>query len=203
MTIAIVDYGVGNLRSVQKAVEHAGHSAVITSDPQTVRDVHRVILPGVGAFGAAVTRLHESGLADVVLDTVKSGKPLLGICVGMQLLMTRSLEMGEWAGLNVVPGDVVRFENGDYKVPQIGWNRVLHQKDSPLFLNVPEDMMFYFVHSYYCCPARQDVVAGITDYSVDYCSVFSMGNVHAAQFHPEKSGRAGLQFLRNFAEMPA
>ncbi len=202
MSIAILDYGVGNLRSVQKALEHVGgKDVVITSEPAVARSAYRVILPGVGAFEAAASRLRQSGLDDVVRETVASGKPLLGICVGMQLLLTRGFEMGEWDGLDIVPGDVVKFDTPGLKIPQIGWNSVVPRGESPLLRGIPPDMMFYFVHSYYCRVTEPSCVAGETEYGITYCSVISNDNVHAAQFHPEKSGRAGLAFLRNFTEL--
>jgi imidazole glycerol-phosphate synthase subunit HisH len=145
--VAIVDYGVGKLRSVQKAIEHSGHSAVATSDAREIRDAERVILPGVGAFGAAVQHLRGSGLDEVVLEVAEQGKPLLGICVGMQLLMDRSYEMGEWEGLGLIPGEVVRFDQENVKVPQIGWNSVVHDPGQPLLKDIPEELRFYFVHS--------------------------------------------------------
>lgn len=203
MDVAIIDYGVGNLRSVQKAIEHEGHTAVIASDPAVIRDAPRVILPGVGAFAGALGPLRETGLDAAVHEAIAAGKPVLGICVGMQLLMERSYENGEWSGLGVFAGDVVRFEVEGLKVPQIGWNAVESVSTSPLLNGIPPDLLFYFVHSYYCRPADEAWVAGWTSYGVRYASVLSRGNVHAAQFHPEKSGRAGLAFLRNFAEMPA
>lgn len=199
--VAIIDYGVGNLRSAQKAIEHGGHNAVITSDPAEVRAAPRVILPGVGAFGAAIRRLRETGLDDVVVEAARAGKPVLGICLGMQLLLSRSEEMGEWEGLGLVPGLVARFPETDLKVPQMGWNTVEPRGDSPLLRDIEDGMMFYFVHSFVCRPADAGVVAGTTEYGDPFCSVIHAGNVHAAQFHPEKSGRAGLQFLKNFAEL--
>lgn len=201
--VAIVDYGVGNVRSAQKAIEHGGHSAVITADPAVLRWAPRLILPGVGAFGPAIQRLRGTGLDEVVISAAKAGKPVLGICLGMQLLLESSDERGEWQGLGIVPGRVVPLPEAAPKIPEIGWNTVERVNASPLLDNIPEGMMFYFVHSYICVPDDPEAVGGVTDYGGPFCSVISMGNVHAAQFHPEKSGRAGLRFLRNFAEMPA
>jgi len=202
MDITIVDYGVGNLRSVQKAIEHEGHTALVASDAAEIREARRVLLPGVGAFGAAIQRLRETGLDEVVVRAARDGKPVLGICLGMQLLLDTGYELGAWPGLGLVPGDVVRFPDDGPKVPQIGWNSV-EQRTSPLLKGMPEGMMFYFVHSYYCRPADASVVGGVTGHGIDFCSVISAGNIHGAQFHPEKSSRAGLLFLKNFAELPA
>jgi glutamine amidotransferase len=200
--VVIVDYGVGNLRSVQKAIEHGGHTALVTSDPNLVADAERVILPGVGAFGAAITKLRASGLDQAVFEVVGAGKLLLGICVGMQLLMSRSFEQGEWEGLGLIPGDVVRFDDADLKVPQIGWNTLDNRVDCDILRDIPQEMMFYFVHSYYCQP-EADATAATTEYGNPFTSVISRGNILAAQFHPEKSGQGGLRFLKNFAEMAA
>lgn len=201
--VAIVDYGVGNVRSAQKAIEHGGHRAVISADPAVLRAAPRLILPGVGAFAPAIQRLRETGLDNVVRDAAQAGRPVLGICLGMQLLLNSSEERGEWEGLGIVPGRVIPLPEAAPKTPEIGWNTVERVNGSPLLKDIPEGMMFYFVHSYICVPDDSAAVGGVTDYGGDFCSVISKGNVHAAQFHPEKSGRAGLKFLRNFAEMPA
>ncbi|HEY3413730.1 MAG TPA: imidazole glycerol phosphate synthase subunit HisH [Armatimonadota bacterium] len=203
MDIAIVDYGVGNLRSAQKAIEHGGHEAVITADAAVLRAAPRIILPGVGAFGAAITQLRESGLDDVVMDAARSGKPVLGICLGMQLLLSKGYELGEWDGLGLVPGDVVKFDAPGLKIPQIGWNTIEPTGTSPLLNGVDDGMMFYFVHSFYCRPADAAAIGGTTEFGGPYCSVIASGNIHGAQFHPEKSGKAGLRFLKNFAELPS
>jgi len=201
--VAILDYGVGNVRSAQKAIEHGGHSAVITADPGVLRAAPRLILPGVGAFGTAIRRLHETGLDEVVKEAARAGKPVLGICLGMQLLLDSSDERGAWNGLGIVPGRVVSLAASAPKIPEIGWNTVEPRDGSPLLRDIPEGMMFYFVHSYICVPNDSAAVGGVTDYGGAFCSVIAAGNVHAAQFHPEKSGRAGLKFLKNFAELPA
>lgn len=201
MDVTIVDYGVGNLRSVQKALEHSGKSVAIASDPAAIRAARRVLLPGVGAFGAAVQRLHETGLDEALRDAARDGTPLLGICLGMQLLLDQSHEKGDRDGLGLVSGEVVRFAENGLKVPQIGWNTVT-PNGSPLLDGIPDGTMYYFAHSFYCRPAEAGVVGGTTDYGGDYCSVIAAGNIHGAQFHPEKSGRAGLEFLKRFAEYP-
>jgi glutamine amidotransferase len=201
--VAILDYGVGNVRSAQKAIEHGGYTAVITAEPAALRNAARLILPGVGAFGTAIQRLRETGLDEVVLDAARSGKPVLGICLGMQLMLGSSEERGEWTGLGLVPGRVVPLPETAPKIPEIGWNTVEGRNDSPLLEDIPEGMMFYFVHSYVCRPDDPAAIGGVTDYGGDFCSVLSAGNIHAAQFHPEKSGRAGLKFLKNFAGLPA
>lgn len=210
--IAIVDYGMGNLRSVEKALHHLGHAAVITSDPDEIARAERVIVPGVGAFGAAMANLSRSepGAAspkEAVLAAIASGRPFLGICLGMQLLHAESEEIGSHAGLGVVPGRVLRFEfNGrakaeDLKVPHMGWNTLRLPRPSPLFEGLADGTRVYFVHSYYCVPTDQAVVAATTDHGGEFCSALTRGNVFATQFHPEKSGDAGLRILDNFARL--
>jgi glutamine amidotransferase len=207
IVIAIIDYGMGNLGSVKKAFSRLGYEAAITGDPAEVRKADRVILPGVGAFGACMANLKATGLDSVVRESVSSGKPFLGICLGMQLLLSVSEELGTWDGLGIVPGKVIRFDfsslpNGDsLKIPQIGWNQIKIKKQIPLFEGVPDGSMMYFVHSYYCVPDDSSVVAAVTDHGIDYCSIIGVDNVFATQFHPEKSGEIGLQILRNFGKL--
>jgi glutamine amidotransferase len=210
-SVAILDYGVGNLRSVQKAFEAGGHTALVTSDPDTIRAASHVVLPGVGAFGAAADTLRASGLEPIALEAAASGRPFLGICVGMQLLLSESEEMGLHRGLNLIPGKVLRFDERNLgvaaqgvKVPQIGWN-ALHfspENRSPLFAGLPDGAEVYFVHSYYCAPEDTRTVAARTDFIAPYCSsVWNGGNLYGMQFHPEKSGAVGLKILDNFARL--
>lgn len=211
--IAIIDYGVGNLRSVQKAFAAGGHAAVVTADPGVIREAQRVVLPGVGAFGAAINTLRESKLEAVTREAAASGRPFLGICVGMQLLFTEGEEMGTHQGLNLIPGRVLRFNETNLgraahgvKVPQIGWNALTiteNGRDSGLFEGLENESMVYFVHSYFCAPEDKTAVAATTDFIAPYCSAVARGNVYGVQFHPEKSGKVGLRLLHNFARLPA
>jgi glutamine amidotransferase len=199
--IVIVDYGMGNLRSVQKAFEAVGAAADITSDPARVRDAGRLVLPGVGAFGDAVARLRETGLGDAVLAHIDRGRPFLGICLGLQLLFTHGTEDGDHPGLGVFAGDVVRFPTvPGLKVPHMGWNPLrLTRPDCPLFAGLPPDPAVYFVHSYYAAPTRPASVAAEADYPTPFCAAVWRDNVLATQFHPEKSQDVGLKMLSNFA----
>jgi imidazole glycerol-phosphate synthase subunit HisH len=202
--IAVVDYGMGNLRSVEKALELLGQDACVTASPQVIQSADRVILPGVGAFGAAMDNLRSSGLEDSVINSIGSGKPFLGICLGMQLLLEESDEQGSHTGLGVIAGRVERFAethgSPTLKIPHMGWNSIQIKKLCPLFDGVDDDSMVYFVHSYYAVP-QDDVVAATTNHGIDYCSVLWKDNVFATQFHPEKSGTIGLKMLANFAEV--
>ncbi|HEX6648528.1 MAG TPA: imidazole glycerol phosphate synthase subunit HisH [Pyrinomonadaceae bacterium] len=196
--VAIIDYGVGNLRSVEKAFAAMGCDAVVSSDERELRDAARLVLPGVGAFGACMKALSERGFDRLVHERVSEGTPLLGVCVGMQLLFDESDEFGSTAGLGLLRGRVRRFEN-DLVVPHVGWNRI-HQKQShPLFEGVADGAFCYFVHSFYCEPEDETVVAGETEYGGRYASVVSHGNIFGVQFHPEKSQDVGLRMLKNFA----
>ena len=200
--IALIDYGVGNLRSVEKAFEYLGHAIRVTSDPAQIAEAERVILPGVGAFGAAAKTLREQGLEEVALEAARSGKPFLGICVGMQLLFDASEERGTHAGLGLIPGRVKRFPTAPgIKIPQIGWNALHFAKATPLMAGLDEGAMVYFVHSYYCAPENPEVSAASTEFTLPYCSALAQGNLFGVQFHPEKSGKVGLKILDNFARL--
>jgi len=200
--ILIVDYGMANLRSVQKAFERVGYAAEISSDPSRVGTADKLVLPGVGAFRDAIARLRESHLAEPIVDRIKSGRPFLGICLGLQLLFTKSYEDGEYAGLNLFPGDVVRFPDvAGLKVPHMGWNQLRIRRPAPLLKEVPDGSAVYFVHSYYATPKNASIVATETDYPEPFASAIWHENVFATQFHPEKSQRVGLTMLRNFAAL--
>lgn len=206
--IAIMDYGVGNLRSVQKAFEASGHAVCVTSDAGAIRAASHVVLPGVGAFGAAANTLRAVGLEEVALEAAHSGKPFLGICVGMQLLFTDSEEMGTHRGLNLIPGRVLKFGETNMgaaargvKVPQIGWNSLTPTQETPLFAGLSDGATVYFVHSYYCAPDNSAATAATTDYIQPYASAVAVGNIFGVQFHPEKSSAVGLRILDNFARL--
>ncbi|KRE48157.1 imidazole glycerol phosphate synthase subunit HisH [Paenibacillus sp. Soil522] len=195
--IAIIDYGMGNLHSVSKAVERLGYEAVITADPQTIAGADGAILPGVGAFGDAMQNLRETKLDEVAKAYAASGKPMLGICLGMQLLFSQSEEYGTNEGLNLLPGKVVRFA-GDYKIPHMGWNKLSFlQEQSPLFNGLTEGHV-YFVHSFHAKPELASDLLATTDYYQQVTAIVGRGNVYGMQFHPEKSGELGMQLLGNF-----
>lgn len=196
--VAIIDYGVGNLRSVEKAFAATGCEAVVSGDEGVLRKAERLVLPGVGAFGACMKALTERGFDRVVREKVDDGTPLLGVCVGMQLLFEESDEFGSTAGLGLLRGRVRRF-NDDLVVPHVGWNRIFQIRENPLFTDVANGSFFYFVHSYYCDPDDKSVAAGETEYGVRYASVVAHKNICGVQFHPEKSQDMGLRLLRNFA----
>jgi len=201
-SIVVVDYGMGNLRSVQKGLEKAGCQAVVSSDPARIESAAGIVLPGVGAFRDCMANLTRARLVDPVLESIEKGKPFLGICLGMQLLLGVSEEFGTHEGLGIVPGRVVRFPaDRDLKVPHMGWNRVHFSGASPLFEGIPDGSYFYFVHSYYADPDSSEAVSGWTDYGVRFCSSISMDNIFACQFHPEKSQRWGLKILENFGNI--
>jgi len=205
--IAIIDYGMGNLRSVQKGFEKIGSEAIITDDPQVVLRAERVVLPGVGAFRDCMHNLEQGGFVEPILKVIAEGRPFLGICVGMQLLFTDSVEFGLYSGLNVIPGHVLRFPDqmmvaGEkLKVPQMGWNQLCFKRRPPVFDGVDNGSNVYFVHSYYVKPDDSGVIATTTNYGIEFCSSVWMDNVVATQFHPEKSQAIGLQILKNFAEL--
>ena len=197
MTLAIIDYGVGNLRSVEKAFAAMGCEAIVSSDESVLRKAERLVLPGVGAFRACMAALKERGFDRLVQERASEGTPLLGVCVGMQLLFDESEEFGSTRGLGLLRGSVRRFR-GDLVVPHIGWNRIHQTRSHGLFEGIEEGSFCYFVHSFYCAPLDARVVVGETEYGVRYASVVAAGNVCGVQFHPEKSQDVGLRMLRNF-----
>lgn len=205
--IAIIDYGMGNLRSVQKAFEKVGFEALVTSDPKVVLEADRVVLPGVGAFRDCIRNLEEGGFIEPILQVIREGRPFLGICLGLQLLFTESEEFGLHRGLDVIPGRVLRFPDGmkegseELKVPHMGWNQLSIKRRPPALAGIPDGSNFYFVHSYYVKPDDPSVVATTTDYGGDFCSAIWKDNIFATQFHPEKSQEKGLAILKNFGEM--
>jgi len=197
--IAIIDYGAGNLRSVDKAFEAVGAKALLTSDPTVIRDSERLVLPGVGAFGECASRLRKSGLDQLVLEAALQNKPVLGLCVGLQLMFDEGHEFGIHKGLGLMRGRVVRFpENGPH-VPQIGWNQIGDVSPHPLLQGLGDGTYFYFVHSYYIEAEDQGDVIARTEYGIRYPSICAHGSVAGVQFHPEKSQDAGLRLLANFA----
>jgi glutamine amidotransferase len=201
--IAIIDYGMGNLRSVQKGFEHVGHTATVTSDPEVVAAADKVVLPGVGAFEDAIAELYRRRLVEPVLQAIESEKPFLGICLGLQLLFETSYENGLHKGLGVLPGEVVRFAlPPDYSVPHMGWNQLDIRREAPILKGLSSGTYVYFVHSYYVAPRDADVVATTTQYGEPFCSMVWRRNLFATQFHPEKSQADGLRILQNFAELP-
>lgn len=202
-SIAIIDYGMGNLRSVQKALEKVGSTATITSDADRIASADKVILPGVGAFRDAIQALRDHRLIDVIHQSVDSGRPFLGICLGMQLLLERSFEDGEYEGLGIIPGSVRRFEiDPSLKIPHMGWNQLSITDDAnPLFAGADPSAWYYFVHSYYVDPADESWTAATSDYGGHFTASIRRENVFATQFHPEKSQSAGLLLLKNFVNL--
>jgi imidazole glycerol-phosphate synthase subunit HisH len=200
--IAIVDYGMGNLRSVQKAFEKLGCPAEITNHAQRIQQAEKIVVPGVGAFRDAMDELRRRDLIAPIVEAIDQGKPFLGICLGLQLLMTVSEEDGEHAGLDIIPGRVVRFRPpAGLKVPHMGWNQLHARRPVPLLAGAPDVANVYFVHSYYVAPDDPDVIAAETDYPTPFTSMIWRDNVYACQFHPEKSQSFGLRILQNFIEL--
>lgn len=197
--IAIIDYGMGNLRSVQKALESLSHEALITDDPARLREATHVILPGVGAFGDAMERLRATGLDRAVRELADAGKPLLGICLGMQLLFESSTEGGYHEGLGLIPSAIVRFPaDMGLKVPHMGWNSLTPRAGCPLYAGVEKKPYVYFVHSYYAAEISDAWTAATCEYGVTFTAAVQRGNVFGTQYHPEKSSAAGLAMLKNF-----
>jgi glutamine amidotransferase len=200
--VAIIDYGVGNLRSVEKAFAATGQEAIVTRDQRELRSAERLVLPGVGAFANCMRALADHGLVELVRDRVAAGVPLLGVCVGMQMLFEESDEFGRSRGLGILKGHVRRFGD-DLVVPTVGWNRIRQRRSHPLFAGIADNSFCYFVHSYFCDPTSVDAVVGETDYGRTYASVVAEKNVCGVQFHPEKSQSVGLRMLANFATSDA
>ena len=198
--VAVVDYGAGNLRSVIRALEHVGATAEITCKPAELDRARAVVLPGVAAAADTMKGLRERGLVDSLLRNIQSGKPFLGLCMGLQALLTYSEEGGHQECLDVIPG-VVRKLPAGLKVPQMGWNQVACQTEHPLLDGIPDRSSFYFVHSFYAEPLDQKVVVATTEYGLSFASILARDNVFATQFHPEKSGARGLQLYRNFVRL--
>ena len=202
MKVVVVDYGAGNLHSVSRAVVNAGTRPLVTSNPAYLEDAEALIVPGVGAAADTMANLRRSGFVEPIREYIASGRPLLGVCMGQQALFDVSEEGGEHECLGILPGRVVRFSNG-LKVPHMGWNQVRIVEPHPIFDGIEDGSYFYFVHSYYPRPENADVVVGETDYGVTFASVIARDNVVATQFHPEKSGEAGLRMYANFLRIAA
>ncbi|MBR3768642.1 MAG: imidazole glycerol phosphate synthase subunit HisH [Clostridia bacterium] len=200
--IAIVDYGVGNLFSLRSSFKAIGADAVFTSDEKVINQADRIILPGVGAFEDAANKLKNTGLGEVVVNEVKNGKPLLGICLGMQLLFEKSYEFGCHEGLGLIPGNIVSFKgkiSTELKIPEIGWNELTLNKESVLYKGFSGGEFVYFVHSYFA-ECENKYVSAFSEYGIDFPASVETGNVFGCQFHPEKSGKVGLEILKNFCE---
>ena len=205
--IAIIDYGMGNLRSVQKGFEKVGFEAIVTADPRVVLEAEKIVLPGVGAFRDCMRNLEEAGFVEPILRVIREGRPFLGICLGLQLLFTESEEFGRHKGLGIIPGRVLRFPEGmregeeELKVPHMGWNQLSFKQRPAAFAGLQEGTNGYFVHSYYVKPEDDGVIATTTTYGIEFCSSIWKDNILATQFHPEKSQEKGLTILRQFAGM--
>lgn len=205
-SITVIDYGMGNLRSVAKALELVGATVRVSGEAAAITTADAVVFPGVGSFGPAIANLEKNGLVDVIGSVVKKGKPFLGMCLGFQMLFSRSEEEGDHRGLGIIAGDVLKFDfkgNKTLKVPHMGWNTV-RISDTPaakaMFSGIADNSYFYFVHSYYGKPADNSAVAGVTEYGIPFCAAVATGSTWACQFHPEKSGAIGLQLLKNYVE---
>jgi glutamine amidotransferase len=200
--IVVVDYGMGNLRSVQKGFERVGFNAVVSRDPRDIRNAERLVLPGVGAFPECMKNLSGYDLIDPIMEFLQSGRPFLGICLGLQLLFDESEEFGAHEGLKVIPGKVVGFErNMGLKIPHMGWNQVKFSKEVPIFRGIEDNTFFYFVHSFYVVPSISSYIAAQTDYGITFTCAINRDNIYAVQFHPEKSQENGLKILKNFASL--
>lgn len=201
--IVMIDYGAGNIRSVQKAFEHIGANITLTAEPEPILRAKKLVLPGVGAFGSGINALRRRQLDEAIIDAANSGVPLLGICLGMQFLFDQSDEMGTHRGLGLIPGQVTRFDLAEknLKVPHMGWNQIEFQRSHPLLNGVPYGSHAYFVHSYYCVASAESDVLAQTQFGHSFASCVARDNIFGIQFHPEKSQRVGLQILNNFATL--
>jgi glutamine amidotransferase len=199
--ITVIDYGSGNLRSVEKGFLKAGFNVKVTNRPEDVQKAEAIVLPGVGAFKDCMQELTNLGMTDVLVEAIKKGTPYLGICLGLQILFSESVEFGSCKGLDIFKGKVVKFKSDKLKIPQMGWNQLNIKNSSPLFNEIPDKSYFYFVHSYYVVPDDEGIISTTTDYGVEFTSSVCKDNVYAVQFHPEKSQALGLQMLRNFGEI--
>ena len=200
--IAIIDYDAGNIKSVEKALKTLGQDVVVTRDPEMILNADKVILPGVGAFGDAMGKLHDYGLVDVIYQVVEKKTPFLGICLGLQLMFESSEETPGVEGLGILKGKIVKIpENGELKIPHMGWNSLHFQNEGRLFANLPQDSYVYFVHSYYLQAEEPEIVKATTEYSTCIHASVEKDNVFACQFHPEKSSDVGLTILKNFCEL--
>lgn len=203
--IAIVDYGMGNLRSVEKGFLKAGFTVTVTNRPEVIEKADGIVLPGVGAFRDCMRELTNLKLTDTLIDAIKRGKPYLGICLGLQVLFSESEEFGRCRGLDIFRGKVVKFQFGvrslEFKVPHMGWNEIKIKRDNPLLEGVPDKSYLYFVHSFYVVPEDDSIVSTVTDYGIEFTSMIWKDNVFATQFHPEKSQGIGLSILKSFGKV--
>ena len=200
--IAIIDYQMGNLRSVQKGFERVGHQAVVTSDPAEVAAADKIVLPGVGAFCDAIAEVKKRDLVAPIRDSIAAGTPFLGICLGLQMLFDVGYEDGAYEGMGILPGEVVRFDlPKQFKVPHMGWNELQFRRRPPILEGIENGQHFYFVHSYYVVPKNESDIVATADYHQPFCAAVWRDNIFATQFHPEKSQASGLRLLKNFAEM--
>ena len=202
--ICIIDYQMGNLRSVQKAFETVGHEAIISNKLTDIAQADKLVLPGVGAFRDAIREVRNRDLVTPIKDAIESARPFLGICLGLQMLFDVSYEYGEYEGLGILPGTVVKFEiPPELKVPHMGWNRIHIRQSAPLLDGIEDESHFYFVHSYYVCPTDGSFVAAEASYPDPFCAMVWRDNLFATQFHPEKSQKDGLRLLKNFGDLAA
>jgi imidazole glycerol-phosphate synthase subunit HisH len=200
--IAIIDYGVGNLRSVEKALQFVGGDALVTSDLETINKAEAIVLPGVGAFSEAMKKIKASGVEEAVKNAISSNKPFLGICLGMQMLFDYSEEGGDRVeGLKIFKGCIKKIPQSiNMKIPHMGWNTIKYEKESKIFKGIEDQSFFYFVHSYYLECKQREIVAGTAHYGIQFDAAINIGNIYATQYHPEKSGEVGLKLLKNFVE---